>query len=264
MSLDVLYVIGCTVCHWMYCTVLLLCWFACLHRLFVCFVCCLVFFVAYGNVFPCISVLLLGTMCKRMMSVCSINLIRLFMLISGLWGMIRMYMEWLVVGIIGAALFGAIFPVWGYVLAKTQNMFYLQDTDEIRRQTSEIALVFVFLGFVSLVSATVMFWGIAQVGERVSSTLRSDMFEAIIRREIGFFDSEENSIGTLTTRLSEDSRLVHKASGEALVKSLQAAFTLIVGVIIGFYASWKIALVVLATFPLNIIASAIQMQVRTY
>jgi len=86
------------------------------------------------------------------------------------------------------------------------------------------------------------------------------MFEAIMRRNIGFFDNEENNIGQLTTQLSDDSRIVHKAFGEALAKQLQAVFTLALGLALGFSASWKIAFVVLACFPLNIAASVVQMQ----
>ena len=41
---------------------------------------------------------------------------------------------------------------------------------------------------------------------------------------------------------------------------VQAAFTLLIGLALGLNASWKIALVVLAVFPVNIAASAIQMQ----
>lgn len=48
--------------------------------------------------------------------------------------------------------------------------------------------------------------------------------------------------------------------GESVAKQLQAMFTLVIGLVIGFTASWKIAFVVLATFPLNIIAGGIQMQ----
>jgi ABC-type multidrug transport system fused ATPase/permease subunit len=116
------------------------------------------------------------------------------------------------------------------------------------------------LAGVVMVSATCLYWGVAQVGERVSISLRSQMFEAIMRREIAFFDRQENSIGTLTTRLSDDSRVVNKAFGESLAKQLQAFFTLVVAVIFGFRASWKISLVVIATFPVNIFAAAIQMQ----
>jgi len=89
--------------------------------------------------------------------------------------------------------------------------------------------------------------------------LRSAQFENILRREIAFFDDEKNAIGDLTTRLSDDSRIVHKAAGESVARQIQAAFTLLLGLALGLNASWKVALVVLAVFPVNIAASAVQM-----
>lgn len=164
------------------------------------------------------------------------------------------------IGFFGAAAFGAVFPVWGMVLAQTQEMFYTTDSQKMRNESVMIAIYFIIIGSVAIVSSTAQFWGVAASAERVSLRLRSDMFESIMRRGISFFDRDENAVGTLTTRLAEDSRTVTKATGEALAKQLQAAFTLIIGLGIGLSASWKIALVVLATFPVNIIASAIQME----
>ena len=43
-----------------------------------------------------------------------------------------------------------------------------------------------------------------------------------------------------------------RITGETLSNQLQACFTLLVGLIIGFTASWKITLVVIATFPVNV------------
>ena len=48
------------------------------------------------------------------------------------------------------------------------------------------------------------------MGERISMKLRSAQFENILRREISFFDDDKNAIGDLTTRLSDDSRIVTK------------------------------------------------------
>ena len=92
------------------------------------------------------------------------------------------------------------------------------------------------------------------MGERISMKLRSAQFENILRREIAFFDDEKNAIGDLTTRLSDDSRIVHKAAGESVARQIQAAFTLLLGLALGLNASWKVALVVLAVFPVNIAA----------
>ena len=34
-----------------------------------------------------------------------------------------------------------------------------------------------------------------------------------MRREIAYFDDENNAVGTLTTQLSDDARAVHQATG---------------------------------------------------
>ena len=39
------------------------------------------------------------------------------------------------------------------------------------------------------------------------------MFESFMRRDIGFFDDENNAVGTLTTQLADDARTVHHATG---------------------------------------------------
>ena len=44
----------------------------------------------------------------------------------------------------------------------------------------------------------------------------------------------------------------HVDVGETFSNQLQAVFTLAIGLIIGFTASWKISLVVIATFPINV------------
>eukprot|EP01035_Chromulina_nebulosa_P018834 gene18834-24615_t len=177
-----------------------------------------------------------------------------------IWELIYQHKIWFILGLSGAATFGAVFPVWGLLLADTQHMFYYKDGEKIKRKAAELAIYYIIIGVIALVSATFQFWGVAQVGERISLKIRSDLFESLMRREISFFDYEENNIGALTTRLADDSRTVHKATGEALAKQLQAIFTLLIGLGLGLSASWKIALVVLATFPINIAASAIQMQ----
>jgi ATP-binding cassette subfamily B (MDR/TAP) protein 1 len=174
-------------------------------------------------------------------------------------GLLMKHPVWIAVALVGAGTFGAMFPVWGLILARTQDMFYNTNTDEMRDEASEVSLQFLGLGCVALVFSTLQFWGSAQVCERVSMRLRSDLFEALVRREIGFFDPEENSAGALLARLSDDSRCVTKAMGDSIPRMLQAFFTLAVGLGLGINASWKIALVVLATFPVSIFASALQM-----
>jgi hypothetical protein len=42
-------------------------------------------------------------------------------------------------------------------------MFYLTNTSEMQKRASEVAIYFVILGAVCLVSATLQFWGNAEV-----------------------------------------------------------------------------------------------------
>ena len=176
-----------------------------------------------------------------------------------IWGYILQHRLWLVAAVLGAATFGAVFPVWGLILSVSQDMFFLSDTDEMRDRGATLALLYIALSVTCVVSCLFQYWGTAHVGERVMLQLRSEMFESVIRREISYFDRPENSVGALTTRLSEDARLMQRSAAESLAKLMQAVFTLLIGIVLGMLASWQIALVVLATFPLNIIASGIQM-----
>ena len=127
-----------------------------------------------------------------------------------IWHLIMQHPLWFTTALLGAAVFGAIFPSWGLLLAKTQRMFYYTNPDTIRENANLLACFYILLAGLAIISATLQFWGVAQVGERISMKLRSAQFENILRREIAFFDDESNSIGDLTTKLSDDSRIVHK------------------------------------------------------
>lgn len=45
-------------------------------------------------------------------------------------------------------------------------------------------------------------------GENLTKRIRSKAFKAILSQEIGYFDKEENNVGTLTTRLAVEAAAV--------------------------------------------------------
>ena len=153
--------------------------------------------------------------------------------------------------------------VWGFMISKTQEMFYREDPDEIRRLASRYGLYYILFAVVSFLSSTVQYAGLLGMGEKIAIYLRSEMFEALLRRDMGFFDDEKNSVGSLTTALADDCRLVNRAFSESFARQMQALCNLAVSLALSFSASWKITLVVLATFPLVIGSSAVQMQAVT-
>jgi ATP-binding cassette subfamily B (MDR/TAP) protein 1 len=80
-----------------------------------------------------------------------------------IWALIFEYPFLFTVGMIGAAWFGAVFPCWGIILSQGQEMFYLQDPDEIRRRSSFYGLMYILLAGSALISSTMLYYGMVGV-----------------------------------------------------------------------------------------------------
>jgi ABC-type multidrug transport system fused ATPase/permease subunit len=72
----------------------------------------------------------------------------------------------------------------------------------------------------------------------------------ILRHDIGWFDSEDNGTGPLTTRLEEDASAMAKATGMALGHKVQLCMTLLLGIFVGLIAAWQVGLVAICCIPL--------------
>jgi ATP-binding cassette subfamily B (MDR/TAP) protein 1 len=180
-----------------------------------------------------------------------------------IWGLIFRYPEWLCWGFLGALIFGGIFPWWGYMISVSQDVFYKPNPDDIRFEASQFGLFYILFAGVSLLSSLLQYGGLLGMGEKIAIYLRSEMFEALLRRDVAFFDEERNSVGSLTTALADDCRLVNRAFSESFARQMQAICNLAISLVLSFTASWKITLIILATFPLVVGSSAVQMQAVT-
>jgi ATP-binding cassette, subfamily B (MDR/TAP), member 1 len=120
----------------------------------------------------------------------------------------------------------------------------------LRRTGNNWVLGFLGLAGGAILGYLLLGWGFATAGERMTRRLRQSAFEAIVRHDIGWFDSSENSTGALTTRLEEDANIMSKATGMALGHKVQIAMTLLIGVLIGLVVAWQVGLVAMAVVPL--------------
>lgn len=77
----------------------------------------------------------------------------------------------------------------------------------------------------------------------------------MLRNEVGWFDKDENGIGLLMSKLAADATLVRSALADRLSTLVQNAALAVTAFVIAFALSWRIASVVIATFPLLIAAS---------
>ena len=80
----------------------------------------------------------------------------------------------------------------------------------------------------------------------------------ILTNEVSWFDADENNSSQVSARLAADATAVRGAISDRISIIVQN-FTLMVAVcVIGFSFQWKMAFVVLATFPLQVFATFVE------
>jgi ATP-binding cassette subfamily B (MDR/TAP) protein 1 len=95
----------------------------------------------------------------------------------------------------------------------------------------------------------------------VSSTYQKQYFDGIIRKRIVFFDGEENSSGTLISRLSTDPNQLQELMGVNMSMAIIAAFNVMGCLSISFAFGWKLTLVGLfAALPLIFVAGFMRLR----
>ncbi|KAJ3296002.1 ATP-binding cassette, sub-B (MDR TAP), member 4, partial [Blyttiomyces sp. JEL0837] len=168
----------------------------------------------------------------------------------------------LVVGVIGSAGAGVMFPLFSLIFSSVITVFGKEDPD----RTNGVhfwALMFVLLsigGFLSNFLSISMF-GIA--GEKLTCRLRLMTYEALLRMEIGYFDEEKCSTGALCGHLAEDATQVQGLVGRSMGSIVQIFVTMATGLVIAFVHGWELTLIVLCVVPFIGLAGAMQVRAMT-
>ena len=93
------------------------------------------------------------------------------------------------------------------------------------------------------------------VGERSVADMRKDVFSKLLTMPISFFT--ERRVGELSNRISSDLSQIQDAISFTLAEFLRGIFMLVIGLIIIFLISAKLALIMLAVVPLLAIVAVI-------
>ncbi|EQC42698.1 hypothetical protein SDRG_00425 [Saprolegnia diclina VS20] len=182
--------------------------------------------------------------------------------VSRIWSLSKPEMLNFIFGGIGAVLNGAVFPIWGVLLTKCTVLFFKLDStsDAMRHEASLWAAGFAGLGVVFCAALTLQNHQFSIACERFTSRIRGLCFEAMLRQDIGWFDDEKHSSGSLTTRLATDSAAIRTMTAETVNVVLVNVSTLAVAFGIAFSQSWQMTLALLGVFPIIGFGAFIQMQ----
>jgi ATP-binding cassette subfamily B (MDR/TAP) protein 1 len=85
-------------------------------------------------------------------------------------------------------------------------------------------------------------------GERQVGALRRRYLEAVLRQDVGFFDTDART-GDVVFSVSTDTLLVQDAIGEKVGNFIHYLSTFLAGLVVGFVSAWRLALLSIAVIP---------------
>ncbi|KAJ1273096.1 hypothetical protein BS78_06G254100 [Paspalum vaginatum] len=168
--------------------------------------------------------------------------------------------EWpyAVLGAIGSVLSGFIGPTFAIVMGEMLDVFYYRDPNEMEKKTKLYVFIYIGTGIYAVVAYLVQHYFFSIMGENLTTRVRRMMLSVILRNEVGWFDEEENNSSLVAARLAVDAADVKSAIAERISVILQNMTSLMTSFVVGFIIEWRVALLILATFPLLVLANFAQ------
>ena len=180
---------------------------------------------------------------------------------SSFWRLAKMNSpEWVyaLVGSIGSVVCGSLSAFFAYVLSAVLSVYYNQNHAFMVREIEKYCYLLIGLSSAALLFNTLQhfFWDI--VGENLTKRVREKMLSAVLKNELAWFDQEENESARIAARLALDANNVRSAIGDRISVIVQNTALMLVACTAGFVLQWRLALVLIAVFPVVVAATVLQ------
>ncbi|KAL3603315.1 hypothetical protein D5086_004174 [Populus alba] len=172
-----------------------------------------------------------------------------------IWELVKLNApEWpyAVLGSVGAMMAGMEAPLFALGITHMLTAFYSPDISQMKKEVHLVALIFLGAAVVTVPIYILQHYFYTLMGERLITRVRLSMFSAILCNEIGWFDLDENSTGSLTSTLAADATLVRSTLADRLSTMVQNVSLTVTAFVIGFSLSWRVSAVIIACFPILI------------
>ncbi|KAK7277511.1 hypothetical protein RJT34_22525 [Clitoria ternatea] len=185
---------------------------------------------------------------------------------SSFWRLAKMNSpEWLYafIGSIGSVVCGSLSAFFAYVLSAVLSVYYNPNHRHMIREIEKYCYLLIGLSSFALIFNTLQhfFWDI--VSENLTKRVREKMLTAVLKNEIAWFDQEENESARIAARLSLDANNVRSAIGDRISVIVQNTALMLVACTAGFVLEWRLALVLVAVFPVVVAATVLQKMFMT-
>jgi ATP-binding cassette subfamily B (MDR/TAP) protein 1 len=142
-----------------------------------------------------------------------------------------------IVGALGCAIAGGVFPAWGIVFAEligllfypafpcdeslsitygypTCDAYYDSVAETLKDLSYEIAVKWTAIIAACLVGNLLAFWGLGHATESINRRMRNLTFSSLMRQEVAFFD--KRNVGSITSQLQDDVTMIQSFSSEPI------------------------------------------------
>ncbi|KAL6634179.1 hypothetical protein ACP70R_026850 [Stipagrostis hirtigluma subsp. patula] len=160
--------------------------------------------------------------------------------------------EWkhMLLGSFSAILVGGIQPVYAYVMGSMFSVYFLTDHAEIKDKTRVYALIFVTLAVLSFLLNIGQHYNFGVMGEELTKRIREQILAKILTFEIGWFDRDTNSTGTICSQLAKDANVVRALVGDRMALVIQTVSAVFIACTVGLVITWRLALIMIVVQPL--------------
>ncbi|KAJ0030980.1 hypothetical protein Pint_13270 [Pistacia integerrima] len=134
---------------------------------------------------------------------------------------------------------------------------HTQNHDSFMDEVEKCSLYFVYLGLAVMVVAFMEGYCWSKTSERQVLKIRYKYLEAVLRQEVGFFDSQEATTSEIINSISKDTSLIQEVLSEKVPMFLMHASVFISGLAFSTYFSWRLSIVAFPTLLLLIIPGMI-------
>ncbi|KAK4432470.1 ABC transporter B family member 1 [Sesamum alatum] len=185
---------------------------------------------------------------------------------SSFWRLAKMNSpEWAyaLIGSVGSVICGSLSAFFAYVLSAVLSVYYNPDHAYMIREIAKYCYLLIGVSSAALIFNTLQhfFWDV--VGENLTKRVREKMLAAVLKNEMAWFDREENESSRVAARLALDANNVRSAIGDRISVIMQNSALMLVACTAGFVLQWRLALVLIAVFPVVVAATVLQKMFMT-
>lgn len=164
------------------------------------------------------------------------------------------------IGVITSLLMGLCIPISAMIIGDIATIFSTDDRDEIRAGLYSHGLLYTVLALFAFLVSYIQVVSFGVAGEKIGINLRLRGFEAIMEREISWFDHKRNNPGSICARLASDVGNVQSITGNRTAVIFQSISILVSTFIFAVYFNLKFSSIC-ATFVAILLISTV-MQAR--